>query len=193
MRVSLCGDFIYTQNVWGGDVSLRNHPFDLQEQFTFSSAKLGTDIAPHSLNCQAVPCLQMRYVPTTTTVILLDFTLVSSTWSQVANISWLLDFSLLPVASSYIFFLHLDFSVESFVSPNWFAGLFIYSGYKTLFGYVLQISSLGLWLLFFTLFIVAFDAHKCLHFNGVKFIHLFPGLFLVFCELFKKSFHALRV
>lgn len=75
-----------------------------------------------------------------------------------------------------------------FASSNWVMGLFIYSGYKALLGYGLQISSLGLWLLFFTLFTVPFDAHKCLHFNGVKSIHLFPCLFLFFVNCLRNPF-----
>lgn len=117
-------------------VCVRNHPL-LREQLTLSSARLGSS---HwsvwffgTWNCQALPCWQMGCVPTTTAVISLGFSLVSSTWSPVSNIHWLLSFSLLWTASSYTFFLYLDFSVQSFALSNWFVGLFIYSEYKALF------------------------------------------------------------
>lgn len=39
-----------------------------------------------------------------------------------------------------------------------------------------------------TLFILSFDAHKCLHFDGVKSIHLFPFLFVFFVNCLRNPF-----
>ena len=142
-------------------------------------------------NCQVSTFLQIWYVGHIIhLVVLFCFSPICSTFEHCFKYL----FTIQDFSSAHWCFLYFDyFSVGSFAFSNWYVGLFVYSGWKSQFLIICVVNSL-FWSVtsLFTLFIVSSDAHKCLNFNVVKSIHLFPTLFVFFPELFKKSFHTLR-